>query len=173
MKRWRKKHGCKYGRLIRKIRKRAIELGQSNPGSDSNHNKKKIRKKASSYIFDRLYTPKIFKSIDEDLKKLKEERERPHLKNIILEICEFLGLSVNEVFYIELKPKDDDYNVCGDLDDVNEPIYIDEKGGIRSFYTNELLSVDLINFLEDSYKIIKLPYRPVKGDTYFSQLPVK
>lgn len=78
----RRKYNCKYGRLIRKMRKRAIELGQSNPGSDSNHNKKKIRKKAIDYISDRLYVPRFFKGMNEGLKKLKEERERTCLKKV-------------------------------------------------------------------------------------------
>ena len=78
MRRWHKKRDCKYGRLIRKIRKKAIELGQSNPGSDSNHNKKRIRKKAIDYISDRLYVPRFFKGMNEGLKKSREEREKNH-----------------------------------------------------------------------------------------------
>lgn len=87
-------------------------------------------------------------------------------KSLIPEVCKLLGVSVNEIFDVEPKPKD--YNIYGDLDDVNDPIYIDKNGGIRNSSTNELFTVfSLMSLLKGDYKIIKLSYKPIKGDVYF------
>ena len=84
-------------------------------------------------------------------------------KNIIPEIAKLLGVELGEEF--ELKDKQDNC-VSTEIYKFSEDSLLYRYRAQNDYYT--ALSQTLYPLFRGDYEVIKLPWRPEKGDTYYS-----